>query len=69
MIDRLGYSIDEAAAQLGGISRDSFERHVLGELRVVKVGTRTVVPARELERYLERHSSVPLADELARLRS
>ena len=50
----LALTLDQAAKALG-ISRDSLERHVLGELRVVRVGRRVVVPVRELERYLEAH--------------
>lgn len=43
------------AAQALGLSVDSLERYVLGELRVVHVGRRVLVPASELERYIERH--------------
>lgn len=62
----LALSLDEAAKALG-ISRDSLERHVLHELRVVRVGRRVVVPVRELERYLERVASRPLEAELEAL--
>ena len=50
------------------MSRDTFERHVLADLRVVGVGRRVVVPVRELERYLERTASLPLQAELEALR-
>lgn len=63
---RVALTLDEAAASIG-VSRDSFERHVLGELRVVRVGRRVVVPLRELERWTERSASRPLEAELERL--
>jgi excisionase family DNA binding protein len=52
-------SVTEAAASLG-VSRDSFERHVLPELRTAWVGSRRIVPFRELERWVERHAARPL---------
>jgi excisionase family DNA binding protein len=66
-VSALALSLDEAAKAIG-ISRDSLERHVLHELRVVRVGRRVVVPVRELERYLERTASRPLEAELEALR-
>ena len=63
----LALGVTEAAASIG-VSRDTFERHVLGELRVVRVGRRIVIPVRELERYLERTASRPLEYELEALR-
>jgi excisionase family DNA binding protein len=63
----LALGVDEAAAAIG-VSRDTFERHVLADLHVVRVGRRVVVPVRELERYLERVASRPLQAELAALR-
>ena len=62
-VPRLALGIDEAAAAVG-LSRDGLERYVLGELRVVRVGRRIVVPVRELERWLERRASVPLESDL-----
>lgn len=63
----LALGLDEAAMALG-VSRDTLERHVLAELRVVRVGRRVVVPVRELERYIERSASKPLEAELEALR-
>jgi excisionase family DNA binding protein len=65
-VERLALSLDEAALSLG-ISRDSLERHVLPELRVVRVGRRMLVSRRELDRYIDRHAALPLAEELERL--
>jgi hypothetical protein len=45
------------AATLLGISEDSFERHVLPMIRVAQVGTRQLVPVRELEEYLSKKSA------------
>ena len=60
-------SLDEAARRLA-VSRDSLDRHVTDELRLVTIGRRLLVPVAELERYVERHAAIPLADDLARLR-
>jgi hypothetical protein len=55
---RLAYGIDEAATEVLGISRDSFDRHVLPEVRTVRVGRRRLVSVAELERFLERHGTL-----------
>lgn len=60
-------SLDEAARRLA-ISRDSLDRYVVIELRLVSIGRRTLVPVSELERYVERHAATPLAADLAHLR-
>ena len=46
--------MDEAAASLG-VSRDSFERHILPEIKVVRPGRRILISVRELEGWLSRH--------------
>ncbi len=50
---RLALSPDEAAEMLG-VSRDYFDEHVIGELRVVRRGRRILVALAELERWLDR---------------
>jgi excisionase family DNA binding protein len=50
---RLAVSPDEAATVLG-VSRDYFDEHVIGELRVVRRGRRILVALAELERWLDR---------------
>ncbi len=50
---RLAVSPDEAAAVLG-VSRDYFDEHVIGELRIVRRGRRILVALAELERWLDR---------------
>jgi len=62
-VPRLALGLDEAAAAIN-LSRDGFERYVLAELRVVRVGRRIVVPIRELEKWIDRHANVPLEGEL-----
>tara|TARA_B100000614_G_C14271975_1_gene379683 strand:- start:223 stop:420 length:198 start_codon:yes stop_codon:yes gene_type:complete len=53
-MDRIAYSVVEAA-ELVGLSRSSlYEQIAAGQLRVVKVGRRTVVPADELRAWLTR---------------
>jgi hypothetical protein len=60
------------AAEAIGLSVDSFERYVMPDLRVVRVGSgahpRILIPLRELERWVERNAAQPLAAELERLR-
>lgn len=65
---RLVLSIDEAANALS-VSRDSFERHVMAELRLVRVGRRLLVPVQELEHWIEREMAIPLVAELSDLRA
>src|SRR5262249_43902505 len=45
---REAYAPDEAAAAVG-ISRDSFDRYVLPELRIIRRGRLVIIPVRELE--------------------
>jgi excisionase family DNA binding protein len=52
---RLALTPDEAAHALG-VSRDTFDRHILGDLRVVRRGRCRIIPVRELERWLEREA-------------
>jgi excisionase family DNA binding protein len=56
VVARLAISPEEAATALG-ISRDTFDREVRHELRIVRIGRRVVVPVKELERYLERNAT------------
>lgn len=63
---KMALSIEEAAATLS-LSRDTFERHVVPCLRVVRVGRRLLVPVRELEQWLDNEAAEPLLAELARL--
>lgn len=52
--NRLAYPIDEAARLLG-VGRTTLYRLVgEGKITAVKIGGRTVVPATELEDYLQR---------------
>jgi excisionase family DNA binding protein len=51
-IQRLAYSIEEAAEAIG-VSGDFFREHVAPDLRIVRVGRRRLVPVRELERWLD----------------
>ena len=57
---RLALSPDEAAKAIG-CSRTFFDEHVLGELRVVRVGRRRFIAVGELKRWLEEGGSRALA--------
>jgi excisionase family DNA binding protein len=56
---RLALTRAEAAAAIG-ISLDSFERYVQGDLRLVRRGRLRLVPVVELERWLEREAALTL---------
>jgi hypothetical protein len=55
---RLALRVEEAAAALG-MSRDSFDRHVLAELRTIRRGRMVLVPVLELERWCEQEAGLP----------
>lgn len=65
---RLAYSIDEAA-ELLGVGKTAFREYVLPQLRVVKVGTKPIIPRRELEAWLDREAHVSIEVDLAKLRA
>lgn len=54
-VPRLALSPEEAAEALG-MSRSHFYEHVWGDLRVVYVGRRRLVPVNELEAWLDREA-------------
>ena len=60
-LDALAYSPDEAAEVLG-VSRKSFDRHVRPRIRVVHIGSRVVIARAELARYLEAEAVRSLAE-------
>jgi excisionase family DNA binding protein len=55
-VPRVALTRAEAAAVLG-VSLDSFERHIQGELRLVRRGRLRLVPLRELERWLDANAA------------
>jgi excisionase family DNA binding protein len=58
---RLALSRAEAAASLG-MSVDSFERYVQGQVRLVRLGRLVLVPLSELERWLEANAALTLEE-------
>jgi hypothetical protein len=60
MSDRLAYTVAEAAEVIG-MSPDSFRRHVLQDLRVVRRGRFTLIAASEIQRWLAENSARTLA--------
>ena len=57
----LALTPEEAAVALS-MSRDTFDRFVRDELRLVRVGRKVLVPVRELERWLDRSAARTLGD-------
>jgi hypothetical protein len=45
------------AAEMLGMSVDSFERHLMADLKLVRTGRLVLVPVRELERWLEENAA------------
>jgi excisionase family DNA binding protein len=60
---RLALSMDEAA-ELFGLSRDSFVRHIAPQIRMLRIGRSVRVPVRELERFVELHSEALLPEDV-----
>jgi len=58
---RMAYTKPEAAVALG-VSVDTLERHVMGDLRVVRRGRLVLIPVRELERWLDRNAARTLEE-------
>jgi excisionase family DNA binding protein len=56
---RLALNPAEAAEALG-VSRDFFDEHILGELKVVRRGRKVLVAVGELARWLEREGALTL---------
>ncbi len=56
-VTRLAYTPDEAAAALG-IGRTTFYDRVLPDVRVIRLGRKTLVTVVELQRWLERMSNL-----------
>jgi excisionase family DNA binding protein len=58
---KLALTRAEAADALG-MSVDSFERYVQGQVRLVRLGRLVLVPVSELERWLEANASLTLEE-------
>ena len=52
------------AARLLSISIDTFEREVMPDVRVVRIGRRVMFPIGDLGAWVEEHAAVPLLSEL-----
>jgi len=48
------------AAELLGVSVDFLERHVLPELKVVRRGRKLLIPAREIESWVDQNAALTL---------
>ena len=52
-MERAAYPLEEARTLLGGLARSTlYSLHRRGELRFVKLGRRTLVPADEIRRLI-----------------
>ena len=60
--ERLTLSIPEAAKVLGIGRNLCYARVKTGEIPIIKIGRRLLVPRKALERLLEQGQVVPLAD-------
>jgi excisionase family DNA binding protein len=54
-IPRVALTIPEAAAALG-VGPDFFDAHVRPELRVIRRGSKRLIPVAELERWCEQNA-------------
>lgn len=52
------------AARYLSMSRNSFERYVRPEVKLVRRGRLVLVPVSELRRWIERNAARPLAEDL-----
>ena len=59
---RLALSREEAAEALG-VSGDYLDRHVLPDVRIVRVGRRRLIPVSELADWVERNAARALGGE------
>lgn len=60
-IPRVALTVPEAAASVG-VGLDFFNEHVRPELRVIRRGSKRLVPVAELERWAEQNSERVLED-------
>jgi excisionase family DNA binding protein len=58
--ERLAYTRVEAARSLG-MGLTTFEERVQPDLRVIRVGRKVLVPARELEHWIAANVEAPMA--------
>lgn len=51
-VPRLALNVTEACEALG-VSWDTWQRYVMPDMRIVRIGSRKVVPVTELQRWLD----------------
>jgi excisionase family DNA binding protein len=61
---RLALSREEAAAALS-VSLTTFEERIQGELRLVRLGRRKLVPVTEIRRWLDENAEAPMNEQVA----
>ena len=60
-LDRLAYSIEDAAVALGLSRSRLYELTAASEIAACKVGKRTIIPVTELTAFLDRHRVASLS--------
>lgn len=55
-VPRVALTVNEAAAAVG-VSRDFFDKHIKPELKVVRRGRLVLIPAKELERWVNENAA------------
>ena len=58
-VPRLALNVKEAAAALG-VSWDTWREHIEPDVKLVRIGSRKLVPVSELERWLSEHAETTL---------
>jgi hypothetical protein len=61
-LPKLALSIEEACGALG-ISWDLWNEHVAGEVRMVRLGRRRLVPVVEIQKWLAEHAELAVDDD------
>jgi excisionase family DNA binding protein len=58
-VPRLALTIEQTCEALG-VSWDTWHEHIAGEIRIVRLGRRQLVPVSEIQRWLDTRSETAL---------
>lgn len=62
-IPRIALTPREAAASLG-VGEDFFSQHIRPDLRLIRRGSKVLIPVAELERWAEANAELAIADQV-----